>query len=172
MFQSIFTTNTERCIVTIIVSPNFALTEKCSRFLYTLDNGQWKAGWNVVGAVEKYIIFRHYIWARIFKCLWGPGVDSKEWISLAHVAWRAGTVTLFLAPIDFLKIPALFTSGTEEGAKALCGKELWSTEDDMLEKVGHSCKCTGSSVHGMTRRFRSISACRCKTFIWGQRIVD
>ncbi len=53
--------------------------------------------------------------ARIFKCLWGPGIDSKEWIPPAYVAWRAGTITLFLlgsylAPIDFLKISAQFSS--------------------------------------------------------------
>ncbi len=34
--------------------------------------------------------------ARTFKCLWGPGIDSKEWIPPAYVAWRAGTKTLFL----------------------------------------------------------------------------
>ncbi len=45
--------------------------------------------------------------ARTFKCLWGPGIDSKEWIPPAYVAWRAGTITLFLAPIGCLKIPAL-----------------------------------------------------------------
>jgi hypothetical protein len=28
--------------------------------------------------------------ARIFKCLCGPGIDSKEWIPPAYVAWRAG----------------------------------------------------------------------------------
>ncbi len=35
-------------------------------------------------------------WARTFKCLWGPGIDSKEWIPPAYVVWRAGTITLFL----------------------------------------------------------------------------
>ncbi len=49
--------------------------------------------------------------ASIFKRLWGPGIDSKEWIPPAYVAWRAGTITLFLIgsagpPIDCLKIPA------------------------------------------------------------------
>jgi hypothetical protein len=34
--------------------------------------------------------------ARIFKCSWGPGIDSKELIPPACVAWRAGTITLFL----------------------------------------------------------------------------
>jgi hypothetical protein len=34
--------------------------------------------------------------ARIFKRLWSPGIDSKEWIPPAYVAWRAGTITLFL----------------------------------------------------------------------------
>ncbi len=34
--------------------------------------------------------------ARIFKRLWSPGIDSKERITLAYVAWRAGTITLFL----------------------------------------------------------------------------
>jgi hypothetical protein len=33
----------------------------------------------------------------IFKLLWSPGIDSKEWIPSAYVAWRrAGTTTLFL----------------------------------------------------------------------------
>jgi hypothetical protein len=35
-------------------------------------------------------------WARIFKRLWSPGIDSKEWTPPAYVAWRAGTKTLFL----------------------------------------------------------------------------
>jgi hypothetical protein len=34
--------------------------------------------------------------ARIFKRLWRPGIASKEWIPPAYVAWRAGTITLFL----------------------------------------------------------------------------
>ncbi len=37
-----------------------------------------------------------YFRARIFKRLWSPGIDSKEWIPPAYVAWRAGTITLFL----------------------------------------------------------------------------
>jgi hypothetical protein len=48
--------------------------------------------------------------ACIFKRLWGPGIDSKEWIPPAYVAWRAGydnpIPPRFLAPIDSLKIPA------------------------------------------------------------------
>ncbi len=35
-------------------------------------------------------------WARIFKRLWSPGIDSKEWIPPVYVAWRAVTITLFL----------------------------------------------------------------------------
>ncbi len=34
--------------------------------------------------------------ARIFKHLWSPGIDSKEPIPPGCVAWRAGTITLFL----------------------------------------------------------------------------
>jgi hypothetical protein len=37
-----------------------------------------------------------WYWARTFKCLWGPGIDAKEWIPPAYVVWRAGTKTLFL----------------------------------------------------------------------------
>ncbi len=48
-----------------------------------------------------------YAEAGIFKRVWGPVIDSKEWIPPAYVAWRAGTITLFLAPIAALKIPAL-----------------------------------------------------------------
>ncbi len=34
--------------------------------------------------------------ARIFKRLWSPGIDSQELIPPAYLAWRAGTITLFL----------------------------------------------------------------------------
>jgi hypothetical protein len=34
--------------------------------------------------------------ARIFKRLRSPGIDSKASIPPAYVAWRAGTITLFL----------------------------------------------------------------------------
>ncbi len=35
-------------------------------------------------------------WARIFKRLWSPGIDFKEWIPPAFVVWQSGTKTLFL----------------------------------------------------------------------------
>ncbi len=45
--------------------------------------------------------------ARIFKRLWNPGIDSKASIPPAYVAWRAGTITLFLysmpSPHTFFK---------------------------------------------------------------------
>jgi len=34
--------------------------------------------------------------AGIFKPLWSPGIDAKASTPPAHVAWRAGTITLFL----------------------------------------------------------------------------
>jgi hypothetical protein len=34
--------------------------------------------------------------ARILNGYGAPEVDSKEWIPPAYVAWRAGTITLFL----------------------------------------------------------------------------
>ncbi len=34
--------------------------------------------------------------ARICKRLWSPGIDTKASIPPAYVAWRAGTITLFL----------------------------------------------------------------------------
>ncbi len=47
----------------------------------------------------------------IFKLLWSPGIDSKEWIPSAYVAWRACTTTLFLlgfcSPQDCPKISTL-----------------------------------------------------------------
>jgi hypothetical protein len=46
--------------------------------------------------------------APIFKLLWSPGIDSKEWISPAYVAWWTGTITLCLAPKDCLKNPAQY----------------------------------------------------------------
>ncbi len=41
-------------------------------------------------------LFLMWHWVRIFKRLWSKGIDSKEWIPPAYVAWRAGTITLFL----------------------------------------------------------------------------
>jgi hypothetical protein len=38
-------------------------------------------------------------WVRIFKLLRSPGIHSKESISPAYVAWRVGTITLFLLDI-------------------------------------------------------------------------
>jgi hypothetical protein len=34
--------------------------------------------------------------AGIFKPLWSPGIDARASIPPAYVAWRAGTITLFL----------------------------------------------------------------------------
>ncbi len=34
--------------------------------------------------------------AGIFKPLWSSGIDAKASIPPAYVAWRAGTITLFL----------------------------------------------------------------------------
>ncbi len=45
---------------------------------------------------ERYIGLIVETRARIFKLLWSPGIDSKEPIPPSDVAWRAGTITLFL----------------------------------------------------------------------------
>ncbi len=48
--------------------------------------------------------------ARTFKCLWGPEIDSKEWIPPAYSSlagrYENPIPPRCLAPIDFLKIPA------------------------------------------------------------------
>ncbi len=47
-------------------------------------------------------------WARIFKRLWSPRIDSKELIPSAYVArYDNPTPTRFLTPIDCFKIPGL-----------------------------------------------------------------
>jgi hypothetical protein len=46
----------------------------------------------------------HVVWARIFL---SPRMISRTHSARPCVAWRAGTTTLFLAPLDCLKIPAL-----------------------------------------------------------------
>jgi len=47
-----------------------------------------------------YLLFSRHVkkdsWARIFKRLRSPGVDSKESIPPAYVAWRAGTSNIGL----------------------------------------------------------------------------
>ncbi len=52
-------------------------------------------------------------WARIFKYIRNPWIDSKESIPPAYVACYDNPIpTRFLAPIDCLKIPALYTKQT------------------------------------------------------------
>jgi hypothetical protein len=41
-------------------------------------------------------ISEHNIRARIFKRSWSPGIDYKERIPQAYLAWRTGTITLLL----------------------------------------------------------------------------
>ncbi len=65
--------------------------------------------WGYRNRVGVELSYRH-AGARIFKRLWSPGIDSKEWTPPAYVAWRAGTIPArFLAPIDCLKIPTQAT---------------------------------------------------------------
>ncbi len=54
---------------------------------------------------------------RIFKRLRSPGIDSKELIPPAYVAWRAGTITLFL--LGFPSPHRLFKNSTSAFYDAL-----------------------------------------------------
>jgi hypothetical protein len=45
----------------------------------------------------------HFLRARICKILRSPGIDSKESIPPAYVAWRAGPTTLFVDSLGSLK---------------------------------------------------------------------
>ncbi len=69
------------------------LCPKTSRKLYVHEFGFWLVVnvWLiiVVTADDKGR-------AGIFKPLWSPGIDAKASIPPAYVAWRAGTITLFL----------------------------------------------------------------------------
>ncbi len=62
--------------------------------------------------IVNFVLMSSYLetLAGIFERVWGPGIDSKEWIPPAYVAWRAGTITLFLlgslAHRDCLQIAA------------------------------------------------------------------
>jgi hypothetical protein len=46
--------------------------------------------------ISVHRFFRHRIQSLNFKLLRSPGIVSKESISPAYVAWRAGAITLFL----------------------------------------------------------------------------
>jgi hypothetical protein len=43
-----------------------------------------------------FFIVNWACWARIFKLVWGPEIDSKELIPRGYVAWLPNTITLFL----------------------------------------------------------------------------
>jgi hypothetical protein len=68
--------------------------------------------------------------ARIFKRLWSPGIDSKEWIPPAYLlAGRYDNPIRprFLAPIDCLKIPAQkSTKFSYQSPNFLTFKDLWN----------------------------------------------
>ncbi len=73
----------------------------------------WKKGLGFVGNYTVHSVHTAppVSRARIFKRLWSPGIDSKEWIppGLCILAGRYDSPipTRCLAPIDFFKIPAL-----------------------------------------------------------------
>ena len=48
------------------------------------------------GPVRQLYFSYRPVRAGIFKPLWSPGIDAKASIPPAYVAWRAGTITLFL----------------------------------------------------------------------------
>jgi hypothetical protein len=50
----------------------------------------------ILHQVTFYYLTQKHTRARIFKRLWSLGINSKERIPPAYVAWRAGTRTLFL----------------------------------------------------------------------------
>jgi hypothetical protein len=50
----------------------------------------------VVNAVSQDSESGSETWARIFKRLWSPEIDSNASIPPAYVSWPAGTITLFL----------------------------------------------------------------------------
>jgi hypothetical protein len=52
---------------------------------------------SIVALYTTNIIVRNS-WARIFKPLWSPGIDAKESIPTAYVAWRAGTSNRVVVP--------------------------------------------------------------------------
>jgi hypothetical protein len=62
-----------------------------SNFTFSVGTGLFPA---TVIFIIKYKILSAR--ARIFKHLWSPGIDSKASIPPAYVAWRAGTIVLFL----------------------------------------------------------------------------
>ncbi len=60
----------------------------CSDWPIRVGVGMEQISWNRTSQIK--------VRARIFKRLWSPGIDSKASIPPAYVAWRAGTITLFL----------------------------------------------------------------------------
>ena len=69
----------------------YACTElHYAKFLVTDWRGGYKWIWHRV------VVPARVARAGIFKTLWSPGIDAKASIPPAYVAWRAGTITLFL----------------------------------------------------------------------------
>ncbi len=75
-------------------------------------------------------------WDGIFKHVRGPGIDSKESMPPAYVAWRAGTTNYiparFLVPKDCLKIPALLSQ------HEYCLQSGITVSHATLQKMQHS----------------------------------
>ncbi len=100
--------------------------------------------------------------ARIFKLLRGPGIDSKESIPPAYIAWRAGTTTLFLylvpSPLRLFKnsntvlagrawcvepIPTTAKNCQNYGLRESIPPELWTR---WIPTSNPYLFCTGSSI--------------------------
>ncbi len=76
--------------ISFAVQPIFCYKWKASLWLITPPSRT--GGTSTIGTR----FFGVFLRARIFKRLWSPGIDSKASIPPAYVAWRAGTITLFL----------------------------------------------------------------------------
>ncbi len=83
----------------IVRGPNDISFYLLESTFYQMANNRAQNFWTLrsPGIDSKEPIPPAYVaWAGIFKRVWGPGIDAKEWIPPAYVAWRASTITLFL----------------------------------------------------------------------------
>ncbi len=78
-------------------------------------------------------------WARIFKLVRGPGLETKKSIPPAYVDWRAGTITLFLYSVPSLY--RLFKNSSTVLLHRTHARDLFTPQDTLLWPVystGHT----------------------------------
>jgi hypothetical protein len=85
-----------------------------------------------------------------FSNIWSSGIDSKEWIPPAYVAWRASTITLFLLGSWPPQTAGSSLASATQGPIISPGQAGWIRTGYMRSRMGFMASTIGCRVQVRT----------------------